>query len=122
MVKEPDLRQGFTEALQSPTSYETMERAVLPPRLLLCMQGLGTHAGLQRMAGLDAGTTARDLADVRRRSISVETMRRALALVTDGTLSARNTAIWGSGTTACASDAKHFGAWDQNLTPQWHVR
>ena len=30
--------------------------------------------------------------------------------------------IWGDGTTACASDSKHFGAWDQNLTTQWHVR
>src|SRR5256885_1678597 len=99
-----------------------MERAVLQPRLLLCMHGLGTNAGLQRMAGLDSGTTARDLAYVRRRYISVETMRRAIAIVTDGTLSARNTAIWGSGTTACASDSKHFGAWDQNLTTQWHVR
>ena len=122
MVKETDLRLGFTAALQSPTSYETMERAVLQPRLLLCMHGLGTKAGLQRMAGLDSGTTARDLAYGRRRYISVETMRRAIAIVTDGTLSARNTAIWGSGTTACASDSKHFGAWDQNLTTQWHVR
>lgn len=24
--------------------------------------------------------------------------------------------------TACASDSKHYGAWDQNLTTQWHVR
>jgi TnpA family transposase len=24
--------------------------------------------------------------------------------------------------TACASDSKHFGAWEQNLTTQWHVR
>src|SRR5260370_2266968 len=39
-----------------------------------------------------------------------------------GRLQARNPAIWGSGTTACASDSKHFGAWDQNLTTQWHVR
>jgi len=37
-------------------------------------------------------------------------------------LHARNPAIWGDGTTACASDSKHFGAWDQNLTTQWHVR
>ena len=35
---------------------------------------------------------------------------------------ARNPAIWGEGTTACASDSKHFGAWDQNLTTQWHAR
>jgi TnpA family transposase len=30
--------------------------------------------------------------------------------------------IWGEGTTACASDSKKFGAWDQNLLTEWHVR
>jgi TnpA family transposase len=108
--------------LKSPTSYETMDRTVLQPRLLLCLHGIGTNAGLQRMAGLDSGTTARDLAYVRRRYLSVDAMRRAVAIVADGTLRARNRAIWGNGTTACASDSKHFGAWDQNLTTQWHVR
>ncbi|WP_031432523.1 Tn3 family transposase [Methylomarinum vadi] len=122
VVKETDLRLGFTDVLKSPTSYETMDRSVLQPRLLLCLHGLGTNAGLQRMAGLDSGTTARDLAYVRRRYIGVEAMRRAIAIVADGTLHARNPAIWGDGTTACASDSKHFGAWDQNLTTQWHVR
>ena len=122
MIKETDLRLSFTDVLKSPTSYETMDRTVLQPRLLLCLHGIGTNAGLQRMAGLDSGTTARDLAYVRRRYISVDAMRRAIAVVADGTLDARNPAIWGSGTTACASDSKHFGAWDQNLTTQWHVR
>jgi TnpA family transposase len=49
-------------------------------------------------------------------------LRRAIAMVADGTLQARNPAIWGSATTACASDSKHYSAWDQNLTTQWHVR
>jgi TnpA family transposase len=122
MAKEADLRLSFTEALRSPTSYETMERSVLQPRLLLCLQGLGTNAGLQRMAGLDTGTTPRDLAYVRWRYLSVDTLRRAIAIVADGTLHARDPAIWGTGTTACASDSKHFGAWDQNLMTQWHLR
>ncbi|MCB1560389.1 MAG: Tn3 family transposase [Xanthomonadales bacterium] len=122
MVKETDLRLSFTDVLKSPTAYEALERSVLQPRLLLCLHGLGTNAGLQRMASLDSGTTAKDLAYVRRRYISVDAMRRAIAVVTNGTLHARNPAIWGSGTTACASDSKHFGAWDQNLTTQWHVR
>ncbi len=122
MVKEADLRLNFTEALRSPTSYETMERSVLQPRLLLCLHGLGTNAGLQRMAGLDSGTMPRDLAYVRRRYLSVDALRRAIAIVADGTLHARDPAIWGSGTTACASDSKHFGAWDQNLMTQWHLR
>ena len=37
-------------------------------------------------------------------------------------LRVRAAAIWGDGTTACASDAKHFGAWDQNLLSEWHRR
>jgi TnpA family transposase len=122
MVKETDLRLGFTDVLKSPTAYEMLERSVLQPRLLLCLHGIGTNAGLQRMAGLESGVTAKDLSYVRRRYISVDALRRAIAIVADGTLKARNPAIWGSGTTACASDSKHFGAWDQNLTTQWHVR
>lgn len=122
MVKEADLRLGFTDVLRSPTSYEAMDRSMLQRRLLLCLHGLGTNAGLQRMAGLDSGTTVRDLAYVRRRYISVDAMRQAIAIVANGTLQARNPAIWGSSTTACASDSKHFGSWDQNLTTQWHVR
>lgn len=122
MVKETDLRLGFTEALKSPTAYESLERSVLRPRLLLCLHGIGTNAGLQRMASLDSGTTAKDLTYVRRRYLNIEAMRRAIAIIADGTLQARNPAIWGDGTTACASDSKHFGAWDQNLTTQWHVR
>ena len=122
IVKETDLRLSFTNVLKSPTAYETLERSVLQPRLLLCLHGIGTNAGLQRMASLESGVTGKDLSYVRRRYISVEALRRAIAIVADGTLQARNPAIWGSGTTACSSDSKHYGAWDQNLTTQWHVR
>jgi TnpA family transposase len=122
MLKEADLRLNFTDVLKSATAYEALDRSVLRPRLLLCLNGLGTNAGLQRMAGLRSGTTAKDLAYVRRRYITVDTLRQAIAIVTNGTLRARNPVIWGEGTTACASDSKHFGAWDQNLTTQWHVR
>ena len=54
MVKETDLRLGFTDVLKSPTAYETLERSVLQPRLLLCLHGIGTNAGLQRMASLES--------------------------------------------------------------------
>ena len=30
--------------------------------------------------------------------------------------------IWGEAGTACASDSKKVGAWDQNLMTEWHVR
>ena len=122
MVKESDLRLNLTDAFKSPTDHENLERQVLRPRLLLCLHGLGTNAGLQRMASFGSGLTARDLIYVRRRYINVDALRQAIAAVTNGTFAARDPAIWGEGTTACASDSKHFGAWDQNLTTQWHVR
>ena len=34
----------------------------------------------------------------------------------------RQPTLWGEGTTACASDSKRFGAWDQNLLTEWHAR
>ena len=40
----------------------------------------------------------------------------------NATLAVRDPRIWGEGTTACASDSKHFGAFDQNLMTEWHVR
>jgi TnpA family transposase len=122
VLKETDLRLDFTSALKSPTAHETLDRAVLRPRLLLCLHGLGTNAGLKRMVGLDDARTYKDLLYARQRYITVEGLRRAIAIVTNATLRARDPLVWGDGTTACASDSKHFGAWDQNLMTQWHVR
>ena len=123
IIKEADLRLGFTDALGSPIAYETLDRGELRARLLLCLHGLGTNTGLRRLdAGHEGGPSYRDLAYARRRYLTPDRLREAIAVVTNGTLRTRNPLIWGEGTTACASDSKHFGAWDQNLTTQWHVR
>jgi len=122
IVKETDLRLGFTDRLRSSTAYEALDRAVLRPRLLLCLNGLGTNAGLKRMDAAQHGATYKDLLYARRRYVTVDQLREAVAMVANGTLRARDPLIWGEGTNACASDSKHFGAWDQNLTTQWHVR
>src|SRR4051794_15394655 len=84
---------------------------------------LGTNTGLRRMdAAREGGPSYRDLVYARRRYITGDRLRQAIATVTIGTLRIRDPGIWGEGTTACASDSKHFGAFDQNLTTQWHVR
>ena len=111
MLKETDLRLNFTDALRSVTSHENLEREVLRPRLLLCLHGIGTNTGLQRMNPIGHGATYKDLVYARRRYITVDQLRKAIAIIADGTLHVRNPAIWGDGTTACASDSKHFGAW-----------
>jgi TnpA family transposase len=122
MLKEADLRVGFTDYLRSCTAYEALDRGVLRPRLLLSLNGLGTNAGLKRMASSHLGASYKDLLYVRRRYINPDQLREAIAAVTNATLRARDPLIWGEGTNACASDSKHFGAWGQNLTTQWHVR
>ena len=122
IVKETDLRLKFTEALRSPTSYESMDRLVLQPRLLLCLHGLGTNTGLMRMVGPESGMTYKDLHYVRRRYFNTDTLRQANAIVVNGTLAIRKEAIWGVGSTTCASDSKHFPAYDQNLMTKYHIR
>jgi hypothetical protein len=100
MLKETDLRLNFTEALRSAAAFEVFDRAVLRPRLLLCLHGIGTNTGLQRMNAAHHGVSYRELVYVRRRYLAVDHLRKAIAIVANGTLHARNPAIWGDGTTA----------------------
>ena len=55
MLKEADLRIGFTDALRTVTDHENLPRSVLQERLLLCLNGIGTNTGLKRMAVGPAG-------------------------------------------------------------------
>ena len=121
-LKEADLRIAFTEAFKSVGAREILDRDTLQRRLLLCLYGLGTNTGLKRMAAGAHGESYTDLLYVRRRFIHKEQLRHAIARVVDAIFAARNPRVWGEGTTACASDSKKFGAWDQNLMTEWHVR
>ena len=122
VLKETDLRLNLTEVFRSPTAFETLDRATLRHRLLLCLYGLGTNIGLKRLSAGQADVSYKDLLYVRRRFITPEHLREAIARLVNHTLAARWPRIWGEGTTACASDSKQFGAFDQNLMTEWHVR
>jgi TnpA family transposase len=91
-------------------------------RLLLCLYGLGTNAGLKRLAIGRHGFTYKELLHTRRRYVGADSLRHATRRVVNATLAARRPEVWGEGTTACASDSKHFGAFDQNLMTEWHAR
>jgi TnpA family transposase len=78
--------------------------------------------GLKRMADADPGATYDDLRYVRRQYITKEQLRAASAAVANAIFRVRRPTIWGEGTTACASDSKKFGSWDQNLMTEWHIR
>jgi TnpA family transposase len=122
ILKEADLRLGLTDHFTTVASRQIIAPDTLRRRLLLCLYGLGTNTGLKRVAAGDPETSYQDLRYVRRRFIHKEQLRAAIACVADGIFDARSAEIWGESTTACASDSKKFGAWDQNLMTQWSIR
>jgi TnpA family transposase len=122
VLKEADLRIGFTEAFATAGAREATGRDEVRRRLLLCLYGLGTNAGLKRLAVGEHGFSYKELLHTRRHYIDADSLRDATRRVVNATLAARNPRIWGEGTTACASDSKHFGAFDQNLITEWHAR
>lgn len=122
ILKEADLRVHFTDHFQTATGYTRLDAATLQKRLLLCFYGLGTNIGLKRVCAGDHGENYRDLLYTRRRFVTRDDLRAATTSVANAIFSIRQPQLWGEGTTACASDSKKFGAWDQNLMTEWHVR
>ncbi len=122
ILKETDLRVGFTNHFKSATAWEVLDRPTLQKRLLLCLYALGTNTGLKRVCAGDHGEAYKDLQYVRRRFLDREQLRAANASVANAIFARRVPQIWGEGTTTCVSDSKKFGAWDQNLLTEWHIR
>ncbi len=121
ILKETDLRVDFTRFIQSGTERSHMDKGTLRRRILLCLFGMGTNTGIKSMELLP-DDDYKDLLYIRRRFISNEGLRQAIAQVVNATLSVRIPRVWGDATTACAADSKQFGAWDQNLLTEWHLR
>ena len=122
VMTETAARTGLLDAFLSSGDRVILSEDTLRRRLALCLYGLGTNAGLKRVsAGADDVSYA-ELLHVRRLFISKESLRSATALLTNAILAVRDTRIWGEAGTACASDSKKVGAWDQNLMTEWHVR
>jgi len=84
VLKETDLRVGFTQCLQSGTERFHMDRITLQRRLILCLFGLGTNTGIKSMESRPADDY-KDLLYIRRRFLSVEGLRQATARVANAT-------------------------------------
>ncbi|MCD4686679.1 MAG: Tn3 family transposase [Anaerolineae bacterium] len=122
VLKEVDLRVGFTTSFASLTGQQRLPQAKLQRRLLLCLFSLGTNTGLSSVSMGDHGVSYNQLEYTRRRFIGKDGLRYAMGQVVDATLAIKSPHIWGETTTWCASDSKQFGAWSQNLRAQWHKR
>ena len=122
ILKEADLRIGFTNNFKSFASREALDRETIQKRLLLCLYGLGTNTGLQRISDGTPNVHHYDLRYIKRRFVHKEALRQSITQVANAIFQIRLPQIWGEGTTTCASDSKKFGAWDQNLMTEWHIR
>ena len=120
--KETDLRVDFTRFFRSPTAWENLDRATLQYRLLLALYGLGTGAGLKRVAMGHQGLSYKELLYVRRRFLTPEAVRQSIAAIVNRLCEARLPPLWGEDITACASDSRHCRAWDQNFLTEWPAR
>lgn len=129
VVKDVDHVTGFTADFTSVASRTVTDEAVLRRRLLLCLYGLGTNVGIKRVAdGVAAAAADAALADTeavlrrtRRLFINRDNLRDAIRTVVNKTLEARDTTLWGPGT-SCASDSRKFGSWSANHMTEWHQR
>ena len=122
ILKETEFRLNFTQHFHSSATRETLDPEQLRKRLLLCLYALGTNVGIKRIAHGDHGASYFDLHYIRRKFLSKTALRQAITQVVNAIFRIRLPQIWGEATTACASDSKQFGAWDQNLMTEWHAR
>jgi TnpA family transposase len=122
VLKEADLRTNFTDNFKTVASHERLDRDVIQKRLILALYGLGTNTGLKRISAGNHGESYQDLLYIKRKFINKDNLHNAISAVVNAILKSRVQDVWGEGTTTCASDSKKFGAWDQNLMTEWHIR
>lgn len=122
VLKETDLRLDFVSKFSTVGKQEMLSKDILQRRLLTCFFSLGTNTGLTRASSLIPGEQHYELNHVKKTYITKELLREAIATVINATFDIRIKKIWGNVTVTCASDSKKFGAWDQNLMTEHHIR
>jgi TnpA family transposase len=123
VLKEVDLREGFTASFTSSGNREILTKEEIQKRLILCLFAIGTNTGLTRISsGSVNNVTLEELKYIKRKFINQGDLREAITKVVNAIFSIRDASIWGEATTACASDSRKFISWDQNLMSEWHAR
>ncbi|MED3069659.1 Tn3 family transposase [Bacillus thuringiensis] len=122
ILKETDFHTNFTKHFKSIAGREILDRETIQRRLLLSIFGLGTNTGLKAVSAGSNQESYHDLRYIRQKFIHKDNLRKANAEITNKILHHRRKEVWGEATTACASDSKQLGAWNQNLLTEWHPR
>jgi len=122
ILKEADLRIGFTKHFQTVASKEIIGQEQLLKRLLLCLYAIGSNTGLKRISSANDDSNYSDLRYIKRRFINETNVRNSIVEIVNAIFAIKDTRIWGEATTGCASDSTQLSCWDQNLMAEWHVR
>lgn len=122
ILKEADLRIGFTKQFHSAGNRDILDGDLLQKRLLLCLYALGSNTGLKRVSAANEDASHSDLSYVKRRFINEDNVKAAIVDVVNEIIAIRDPAIWGEATTGCACDSTQVSSWDQNLMNEWHPR
>lgn len=119
MLIEADRRVDFSQFLQSTAQREILSRDAVRYRLNLAIFGLATGMGLQRVhRAVGAPFEYDSLVYFVSRFLTIEVLQAIASALADKVLELRDPQTWGR-TTACVSDGKLLGAWDQNLVADW---
>ena len=121
-LKESDLSVNFTSLFHSVGTKEAIESNLLRKRLLLALYAIGSNTGLKRISAGNKDVSYSELTYVKRKYITKENVRNAIAKIINEVLKIRKIEIWGEATTGCACDSTKLSAWDQNLITEWHTR
>lgn len=122
ILKEAVLRTGCLNHITSSAGRGDLAREVLAERLLLAVYAYGTNTGIRAIAGGEHGHSEDELRYVRRRYLTADVARAMATEIANATFAVRRSAVWGTGSSAIASDSTHFGAFDQNIFTEWHSR
>ena len=115
VLKEADLRIGFTDSFPTAAARQTLPADEVSRRLLLALYGMGTNIGLRAIAAGPHHVSYRELLYIRQRFIHKNAVRAATNRI-------RLAEIWGVSSSSCASDSTQLASWDQNLMTEWHQR
>src|SRR3546814_8403246 len=77
VLKEAALDTGLLEAFETSASRVALPKTALDQRLLLCLYGLGTNAGLKRIAGATPDVSYEELLHVHRRFVHAAALKEA---------------------------------------------
>jgi TnpA family transposase len=121
ILKEALLRTGALDQVAS-VAGGSLKPEILAERMMLAIYGYGTNTGIRAVLPVGGAHTEEDVRYVRRRYLTPPAAQAIAIGIANATFAARDTGVWGSASTAVASDSTHFRSWDQNLFTEWHAR